>query len=65
MSFDALLKEVEALGDDERRKLLRFMITMEDRTNKWPVPPPAVPQEELRRIHALIESEFSQVDAER
>ena len=29
-----------------------------------PVPPPAVPKEELRRIHALIEAEFSRADAE-
>ena len=29
----------------------------------WPVPPPDVPLEELQRIHALIEAEFSQVDA--
>ena len=28
------------------------------------VAPPSVPQEELRRIHALIEKEFSCVDAE-
>ena len=27
------------------------------------VPPPAVPKEELRRIHALVEAEFSRVDA--
>jgi len=30
----------------------------------WPVPPPDVPREELKRIHALIEAEFSGVDAE-
>lgn len=29
-----------------------------------PVPPPDVPKEELQRIHALIEAEFSQVNAE-
>lgn len=33
MSFDMLLKEVQALGDDERRKLLAFIVTMEDRAN--------------------------------
>ena len=27
------------------------------------VPPPAVPKEELQRIHALVEAEFSRVDA--
>jgi len=30
----------------------------------WPVPPPDVPREELQRVHALIEAEFSRVDAE-
>ena len=28
------------------------------------VPPPEAPKEELKRIHALIEAEFSRVDAE-
>ena len=31
---------------------------------KWPVPPPDVPLDELRRIHAIIEEEFEQVEAE-
>ena len=29
---------------------------------RWPVPPPAVPVEELRRIGAVIEEEFSRVE---
>jgi len=33
MSFDTLLKEVESLGDDERRKLMAFMVAMEDRAS--------------------------------
>jgi hypothetical protein len=33
MSFDALLKEVESLDDEERRRLLAFMVAMEDRSN--------------------------------
>jgi hypothetical protein len=33
MSFDALLKEVESLPDDERRKLMAFTVVMEDRAN--------------------------------
>jgi hypothetical protein len=32
-------------------------------TTSNPVPPPAVPKEDLQRIHALIEAEFSHVDA--
>ena len=31
MSFDTLKKEVELLADGERRKLLAFMVTLEDR----------------------------------
>ena len=31
MSFDTLLKEVESLAESERRKLLAFMVTLEDR----------------------------------
>jgi hypothetical protein len=33
MSFDALLKEVESLADEERRRLLAFMVAMEDRAS--------------------------------
>ena len=33
MSFDTLLKEVESLGDSERRKLLAFMVAAEDRAS--------------------------------
>ena len=29
---------------------------------RWPVPPPTVPVEELRRIGAVIEEEFSRVE---
>jgi len=31
---------------------------------KWPVPPPDVPLEELRRIHAIIEEEFEEIEPE-
>lgn len=31
---------------------------------EWPVPPPNVPIEELKRIHALIEEESEQIDYE-
>ncbi len=30
------------------------------RSGGWPIPPPDVPIEELRRIHAIIEAEFPQ-----
>jgi hypothetical protein len=32
MSFDALLKEVKSLNDVDRRRLLAFMVAMEDRS---------------------------------
>jgi hypothetical protein len=31
MSFDTLLKEVESLGASEQRKLLAYIVTLEDR----------------------------------
>jgi hypothetical protein len=33
MSFDTLLKEVESLDDNERRRLMAFMVAMEDRAS--------------------------------
>jgi hypothetical protein len=33
MSFDVLMKEVGALDDAERRKLLAYMVTLEDHQN--------------------------------
>jgi hypothetical protein len=35
-----------------------------DAPRDWPVPPPDVPIDELRRIHALIEEEFEQIEPE-
>lgn len=35
-----------------------------DRPLEWPVPPPDVPLDELKRIHALIEEESEQIDYE-
>ena len=31
MSFDTLKKEVESLADDDRRRLLAYMVALEDR----------------------------------
>ena len=31
---------------------------------RWPVPPPDVPIDELRRIDAIIEEEFEQIEPE-
>jgi hypothetical protein len=33
MSFDTLIKEVESLADPERRKLMAFMVVLNDRGN--------------------------------
>ena len=67
------LAEIEAAADalptEEQKALLRHLSRRLSRhrvdpgsCEGWPVPPPDVPIEELRRIHALIEAEFSQVD---
>ena len=66
------LAEIEAAADRlpaaEQETLLRHLsqklARRPDAAPGWPVPPPAVPKEDLRRIHALVEAEFSRVDAE-
>ena len=68
-SFAEIVKAADALPAEQRRELARRLTDnlahTEPRPNpceSWPVPPPDVPIEELRRIHALIEAEFSKVD---
>ena len=51
--------EQEALLEQLSAKLRRAPV------RQVPIPPPAVPQDELRRIHAMIEAEFSRVDSTR
>jgi hypothetical protein len=64
------LSEIESAADalpvQEQEILLRHLSQKLARRAGVinPVPPPDVPQEELQRIHALIEAEFSRVDAE-
>ncbi len=31
---------------------------------KWPVPPPDIPSEEIRRVQAIIDAEFDQIEPE-
>ena len=67
MSTLAEIEEaVEALPLPEQEVLLRHLSARIRRAplRSMPVPPPEVPREELKRIHALIEAEFSRVDAE-
>jgi hypothetical protein len=44
MSFDALTQEIESLASDERRRLLAFLVALEDRSR------PDYGQELARRI---------------
>ena len=46
------------------RHLSRTLARRAEAATPWPVPPPAVPKEELQRIHALIEAEFSHVNGD-
>ncbi len=46
------------------RHLSRTLARRAEAASPWPVPPPAVPKEELQRIHALIKAEFGRVDLE-
>ena len=61
-------KAAATLPADEQAALLRHLSLDDGSTccSGIPlasVPPPAVPKEELQRIHALIEAEFSRVSA--
>lgn len=42
----------------------RFAQPIPKQDRQWPVPPPDVPLEELRRIHALIEETSERIDEE-
>jgi len=59
-------KAVDELSVEQQEALLRRLSqNLAGRgvaANGWTVPPPNVPIEELRRIDALIDAEFSQVD---
>ena len=62
-------KAAGALPTEQQQALIRHLSRNLARSRNdcgssegWPVPPPDVPIEELRRIHALIEAEFSKVD---
>jgi hypothetical protein len=59
---------LDALPADQKRSLLRRLETQLAPSKvaaprEWPIPPPDVPLEELRRIGALIEAEFSSANA--
>jgi hypothetical protein len=57
----------DALPAEKQELLLRHLslkLAQRGGTASNPVPPPAVPKAELRRIHALIDAEFSRVDPE-
>jgi len=59
-------KAAALLPPEEQETLLRHL-TLARRTaaaSPWPVPPPAVPKDELKRMHALIEAEFSRVNVD-
>ncbi|MCX6982977.1 MAG: hypothetical protein WCK55_01980 [Verrucomicrobiota bacterium] len=57
---------VDTLPRPDQEVLLRHLTAKLRQTprNGRSVPPPNVPIEELRRIHAEIEAEFSRVDPE-
>jgi hypothetical protein len=60
-------RAADALPAEEQEILLRRLsqkLARRARTASHPVPPPSVPMDELQRIHALIEVEFSRVDVE-
>jgi hypothetical protein len=60
----AALKEFvrEALAEKLAREIA--MPERQGAPKRWPVPPPDVPVEELRRIDAIIEEAFEQIEPE-
>ena len=60
--------EIEILPRPQQELLLEHLATQlrplrtGGAPTRWPVPPPEVPVEELRRIGAVIEDEFSRVE---
>ncbi len=71
MSTLAQIEEVvDELTVEDRLRLRRLLdekLAVEKsswtwHSSGWPVAPPDVPMEELKRIHALIEKEFSRLD---
>lgn len=64
MSLDEIEAAVATSPEREKEELLRQLSVQLSRSSHsgWPVPPPDVPKEELRRVHALIETEFSRMD---
>ena len=64
-------KAADALPFKQQQALLRHLTLNLTRLGPgtepretWPVPPPDVPIEELRRIHAIIEAEFAQAGSD-
>ena len=51
-------KAIDALPDRDVDKLAAWLHQRRKERTGWPVPPPDVPKEELRRIEAVIEEAF-------
>jgi len=66
-TLEEIEKSADALSAEQQEALLRHLSQALARRpglgSGWPVAPPEVPMEELRRIDAVIEAEFSQVDS--
>lgn len=58
------LKELVREALEEKLAREAQPIPREGGARQWPVPPPDVPIDELRRIDAIIEEEFEQIEAE-
>jgi hypothetical protein len=66
-SLAEIEQAADALSAQDQEILLRHLSQkLRSRANARPgsVAPPSVPMEELQRIHALIEAEFSHIDTE-
>ena len=57
-------KAIEALPERDVEKLSAWLQQRRKVKNAWPVPPPDVPKEEIRRIQAEIDAVFSSVEGD-
>ncbi|MEO7318993.1 MAG: hypothetical protein ABIZ56_08400 [Chthoniobacteraceae bacterium] len=57
-------KAIESLSERDVEELATRLQERRMGRNRWPVPPPDVPKEEIRRIQAEIDAVFSSVEGD-
>ena len=57
-------KAIDSLSERDVEELVTRLQQRRAGRNRWPVPPPDVPKEEIRRIQAEIDAVFSSVEGD-